>query len=78
MNIKRLPLTAYAVRLLLGGKPGEAIVAELRDWNGPRRSTYMLAATLVVVAVLSLTLSAAGELGFEFATTELARLPFAR
>jgi len=78
VNFRRLLVTVYAVRLLLQGREGEAIVAELRDWNGPRRSTYRAAAAIVVLlAALSLSLWVTG--GSDPTTsTELARLRITR
>ena len=79
VNFRRLLVTTYAVRLLLQGRQGEAIVAELRDWSGPRRSTYRVAAAIVVaVAALGLALCVTGERGSAATSTELAKLPIVR
>jgi len=78
VNFRRLLVTVYAVRLLLQGREGEAIVAELRDWSGPRRSTYRAAAAIVVLlAALSLSLWVTGGSGAT-TSTELARLRITR
>lgn len=60
MNFRQIIAVSYTVLLLLQGRPGDEIVAELSDWSGPTRSSLCKVAaslifpTAVLMAVFGL------------------------
>ena len=51
MNPRQVLLIARATGLLLRGNPGEAIIAELRDWGGPNSRQLGRAVSFLALAL---------------------------
>jgi hypothetical protein len=78
VKVRELLLIANAVWLLLHGRPGDEVVAELREWGGPSQATYGSVAILFLVAALGLAFLESPGRSSVLPSREMPRISMAR